>query len=115
MEAAKFAGLKRGTSITRCCQGKHQYAGKHPVTGEKLQWKMADQDETIHFTEKQKELLEFISDEWVSNIEISKAYQTKYNIEISVLSIGQRLKTLINCGYIQKKHMNNMVFYRLSY
>ena len=25
--------------ITDCCQGKRNYCGKHPVTGEKLKWK----------------------------------------------------------------------------
>ena len=27
------------SSIGKCCNGKYKYAGKHPVTGEKLHWK----------------------------------------------------------------------------
>ena len=33
------------SSITMCCQGKYKYAGKHPVTGEKLVWKYLEEVE----------------------------------------------------------------------
>lgn len=38
-EAAEFAGIKNGSDITKCCRGKRNTAGKHPVTGKKLKWK----------------------------------------------------------------------------
>lgn len=37
-EAAKWANLKSSSNITDCCNGKVKSAGKHPITGEKLQW-----------------------------------------------------------------------------
>lgn len=38
-EAAKWCGLKSSTNIRDCCRGyKHNTAGKHPETGEKLHW-----------------------------------------------------------------------------
>ena len=29
-------------NISYCCQGKYRYAGKHPITKEKLKWKYID-------------------------------------------------------------------------
>lgn len=37
-EASEYAGLKRAANISACCKGKRNYCGKHPITGEKLQW-----------------------------------------------------------------------------
>ena len=36
--AAKWAGLKNSAPISRCCAGERKTAGKHPQTGERLQW-----------------------------------------------------------------------------
>ena len=36
--AANYAGLKGGNSILKCCKGEQKTSGKHPETGEKLQW-----------------------------------------------------------------------------
>lgn len=41
-EAAKWAGLKAGTTIGRCINGKQKTAGKHPVTGQKCHWHRKD-------------------------------------------------------------------------
>ena len=41
-EAAKYYLLKNKENITRCCQGKRNYCGKHPVTGERLKWRYID-------------------------------------------------------------------------
>lgn len=41
-EASEYYLLKNKENITRCCQGKRNYCGKHPVTGEKLKWKYID-------------------------------------------------------------------------
>ena len=40
-EAAEFYHIDRH-SISDCCNGKYKYAGKHPVTGERLIWKYID-------------------------------------------------------------------------
>ena len=37
-EAAKWANLKSNSNIKDCCRGRAKSAGKHPITGEKLQW-----------------------------------------------------------------------------
>ena len=37
-EAAKWCGLNSPNSIYNCVNGKYKYAGKNPITGEKLQW-----------------------------------------------------------------------------
>lgn len=37
-EAAKWCGLNSSNSIYNCVNGKYKYAGKNPITGEKLQW-----------------------------------------------------------------------------
>ena len=37
-DAEKWCGLKSTNDITRCCRGKRKSAGKHPETGESLQW-----------------------------------------------------------------------------
>ena len=37
-EAVQYANLKNCTSIAQCCKGQKHTAGKHPVTGEALQW-----------------------------------------------------------------------------
>lgn len=39
VEAAKWVGLKDGSSICAVCKGKLKTAGKHPVGGERLSWK----------------------------------------------------------------------------
>ena len=36
--AANYAGLKSGNSILKCCKSEQKASGKHPVTGERLQW-----------------------------------------------------------------------------
>lgn len=36
--AANYAGLKSASGIRKCCKNMQTYAGKHPTTGEKLQW-----------------------------------------------------------------------------
>lgn len=36
--AAKWAGLKNSAPISRCCAGERKTVGKHPQTGERLQW-----------------------------------------------------------------------------
>lgn len=36
--AANYAGLKSGNSILKCCKCEQKASGKHPETGEKLQW-----------------------------------------------------------------------------
>lgn len=36
--AAQWAGLKNSTPISRCCSGERKTAGRHPQTGERLQW-----------------------------------------------------------------------------
>ena len=43
---AKEAYLKYGfsrTNITECCEGNRKSCGRHPITGEKLHWKYADE------------------------------------------------------------------------
>lgn len=37
-EARAWCGLKSSSHISDCCRGERQYAGKDPVTGNKLQW-----------------------------------------------------------------------------
>lgn len=37
-DAARFAGLKNSTPISRCCRGERRTAGKHPITKERLKW-----------------------------------------------------------------------------
>lgn len=39
MDAARWCGLKNASSIGRCCAGKSQTAGVHPITKERLKWK----------------------------------------------------------------------------
>ena len=41
-DAAKWCGLKGLSPITNCASGKQKYAGRHPVTNEKLHWKFLD-------------------------------------------------------------------------
>lgn len=38
-DAAAWCGLKCYDYISRACKGKQKYAGRHPMTGEKLMWK----------------------------------------------------------------------------
>lgn len=38
VEAAKWCNLKSRSSITQCCKGYKESAGKHPDTKEKLHW-----------------------------------------------------------------------------
>ena len=38
MEAERETGIKQ-QSISACCNNKQKFAGKHPVTGEKLHWR----------------------------------------------------------------------------
>lgn len=40
-QGARWCGLKKSESITKCCKGIQEYAGKHPITKEKLCWKWA--------------------------------------------------------------------------
>lgn len=44
VDAAKWAGIKSKSNIRECCNGSGRYksAGKHPITGEKLQWKYVE-------------------------------------------------------------------------
>ena len=41
-DAAKWCGLKTHTNISNVCRGLRKYAGRHPITGEKLSWKYVD-------------------------------------------------------------------------
>lgn len=41
-EAALWCGLKDASNINRCCSGQRASAGKHPVTKEKLKWKLKE-------------------------------------------------------------------------
>lgn len=41
-QASKWCGLKGTTTISKCCKGKRNSAGKHPTTGEKLHWEYVD-------------------------------------------------------------------------
>ena len=41
-EASKKYNIN-DTSISRCCKNKSKYAGKHPVTGEKLVWRYVEE------------------------------------------------------------------------
>ena len=43
-QAAKWAGLKSGTSISSFLAGRKKSAGKHPETGEKLHWKEVENE-----------------------------------------------------------------------
>lgn len=40
--AARWCGLKTHTNISNVCRGTRKYAGKHPITGEKVSWNYAD-------------------------------------------------------------------------
>lgn len=42
LDAIKWANLKDGSSIGKCCKGVAKTAGCHPVTKEKLSWKYRD-------------------------------------------------------------------------
>lgn len=46
MDAARWCGLKNSSSIGQICNktGKQKTAGKHPETGEKLQWEFVDEE-----------------------------------------------------------------------
>lgn len=46
MDAARWCGLKNSSSIGQVCNktGKQKTAGKHPETGEKLQWEFIDEE-----------------------------------------------------------------------
>lgn len=48
--AANYAGLKSASGIRKCCKNMQNYAGKHPITGEKLQWMCYEEYEML--TEK---------------------------------------------------------------
>ena len=37
-DAAQYAGLTSHSAISMCVNHKRNYAGKHPITHEKLQW-----------------------------------------------------------------------------
>ena len=37
-DAVEWVGMNVQSGISKCCHGKQKYAGKHPVTGEKLSW-----------------------------------------------------------------------------
>lgn len=41
--AAEWSGLKKPTSISRCCRKMQKTAGKHPETGEPLRWKYLEE------------------------------------------------------------------------
>ena len=42
-QAANWCNLKDTSGIIKCCHGQRKTAGKHPVTGERLQWKYVNQ------------------------------------------------------------------------
>lgn len=45
-EAALYSGTNHyGSNIIKCCKGNQQTCGKHPETGEKLQWRYATEKE----------------------------------------------------------------------
>lgn len=39
VEAAKWVGLKDGSTICKVCKGQLKTTGRHPITGEKLGWR----------------------------------------------------------------------------
>lgn len=43
-DAANFAGLKRPDSIYKVCLGKQKTAGRHPITGDRLEWEYVEED-----------------------------------------------------------------------
>lgn len=43
-EAAKYCGLRSRSSITLCCKGNKESAGRNPLTGEKLYWEYVNID-----------------------------------------------------------------------
>lgn len=45
IEAAKYAGLKNSTPISRCCSGERKTTGKDPETEERLFWKFYEKEE----------------------------------------------------------------------
>lgn len=38
-DAVAWTGQKIDSGVSKCCHGKQEYAGKHPITGEPLRWK----------------------------------------------------------------------------
>lgn len=42
VKASEWCGLKYGTTIGYVCNGGRNYAGRHPITGEKLHWEYVD-------------------------------------------------------------------------
>lgn len=44
VKASEWCGLKYGTTIGYVCNGSRNYAGKHPITGEKLKWEYVDNE-----------------------------------------------------------------------
>lgn len=41
-DGARWCGLKDSSSISKCCNNKQKYAGKHPETKEKLTWEFSN-------------------------------------------------------------------------
>lgn len=41
-EASRWCSLKGSGNISNCCKGIREYAGKHPITGESLDWMFYD-------------------------------------------------------------------------
>ncbi len=44
-DAANWCGLKSTGNISSCCRGKEKHVGIHPMTGEKLSWRYATEEE----------------------------------------------------------------------
>ena len=45
-EAAKYANIEpSGSNICKCCKGKLNSSGKHPITGQRLHWRYATEEE----------------------------------------------------------------------
>ena len=49
LDAAKWCGLSTSGNISSCCNGKRPYAGKHPISGERLSWRKATNKEIETF------------------------------------------------------------------
>lgn len=52
VEAAKWCGLSCKANIGSCCSGRRKKAGRHPQTGEQLEWRYASKDEIEYYEAK---------------------------------------------------------------
>ncbi|UXU70213.1 DUF559 domain-containing protein [Mammaliicoccus sciuri] len=56
-QASEYFDLKSVSSITNACSGRQRYAGKHPITGEKLRWEYVVEQKEINTYSKIEENL----------------------------------------------------------